>query len=80
MWIKTEIREQQVMSDNRTGESPCLGRSSGEILSMVRERDGLIRDFSDIIYRHRRIKTGNQVQCNKVKSNESSRIDLKLKY
>ncbi len=35
----------------RTGESPCLGRSSGEMLSMVRERDGLISAFSDIIYR-----------------------------
>lgn len=34
------------------GESPCLGRSSGEMLSMVRERDGLIGAFSDIIYRN----------------------------
>lgn len=58
-----EMREQQVMWGSRTGESPCLGRSSGETLSMVRERDGLSRDFSDIICRHRRIQTGSNFYC-----------------
>lgn len=78
-WIK-QNSEQQVMSENRTGESPCLGKSSGEILSIVREREGLISDFSDIIYRQRKCKldlsTGAVYQP---QTNKSSCRDLKLK-
>lgn len=49
--ISTEEKKEKQEPEEEEEEErpPCLGRSSGEMLSMVSERDGRASDFSDII-------------------------------
>lgn len=47
--ISTEEKKEKQEPEEEEERPPCLGRSSGEMLSMVSERDGRTSDFSDII-------------------------------
>lgn len=47
--ISTEEKKERQEPEEEEERPPCLGRSSGEMLSMVSERDGRASDFSDII-------------------------------